>query len=99
MSPPSPARRLRVPHEVAALLRGLHPVLKAKIKGALQTIQEDPHIGKPLREELAGLRSCRVARFRIVYRIADRAVVETVAVGPRKTIYEETFRLLRKQRP
>lgn len=91
------AYRLRVPHDVADLLRGLHPSLKQRIKGALHTLQNDPLVGKPLREELAGLRSYRVARFRIIYRIADKNTIELVAVGPRRNIYEETFRLLQKQ--
>ncbi|MDF1554878.1 MAG: type II toxin-antitoxin system RelE/ParE family toxin [Deferrisomatales bacterium] len=99
MTPRGTLYRLRVPHDVAALLRGLHPTLKQKIKGALRAIQHDPRAGKPLREELSGLRSYRVSRFRIVYRIADQDTIDLIAVGPRKNIYEETFRLLQKQPP
>ena len=88
--------RLRVPDDVAVLLRELHPSLKRRIKGALRAVQQDPRSGKPLREEFAGLRSYRVSRFRIVYRIADKTTIEIIAVGPRKHIYEETFRLLRR---
>jgi mRNA interferase RelE/StbE len=88
-------RRLRVPDEVAALIRGLHPDLKRKVRTALSDIAEDPTIGKRLRDELSGLRSCRLGRFRIVYRVAG-TVIEVVAVGPRHTIYEETWRRLGK---
>jgi mRNA interferase RelE/StbE len=84
-------RRLRVPDDVAGLIRGLHPDLKRKIRSALDDILADPAVGKALRDELAGLRSCRVARFRIVYRVV-RTVGEIVAVGPRRTIYEETWK-------
>lgn len=84
-------RRLRVPDEVAGLIRGLHPDLKRKVRSALDDILADPTVGKVLRDELAGLQSCRVARFRIVYRVTDE-VVEIVAVGPRRSIYEETWR-------
>ena len=90
--------RLKIPDHVAALIRGLHPDLKRKVRSALRDIVDDPAIGKPLRDELAGLRSCRVSRFRIVYRVAS-ALVEIVAVGPRRTIYQETWRRLRKSRP
>lgn len=76
-------RRLKVPDDVAALVRGLHPDLKRKVRSALGDIVDDPAIGKLLRDELAGLRSCRVGRFRIVYRVA-RAAIEIVAVGPRR---------------
>jgi mRNA interferase RelE/StbE len=90
----SPPPRLRVPPEVAALLRGLHPELKRRIRGSFDRILDDPGAGKALRGELTGLRSLRVGRIRIVYR-ERRAVIEVVALGPRDHIYEETLRLLR----
>jgi mRNA-degrading endonuclease RelE of RelBE toxin-antitoxin system len=40
------------------------------------------------------LRVLRIGRFRIVYRIAARGLIELVAIGPRRSIYEETLRLL-----
>lgn len=88
--------RLRVPELIADRLRGLHPTLKQQIRRALQRILEQPTAGKALKNELAGLRSFRVGRNRIVYRIAGERVIEIVAVGPRRTIYEETYRLLRR---
>ena len=88
-------RRLRIPDEVAGLIRGLHPDLKRKIRSALDDLLDDPTIGKPLREELLGLRSCRIARFRIIYRVAGK-VIEVVAVGPRQNIYEETWKRVRR---
>lgn len=87
-------RRLRIPHDVAELVRSLHPDLKKKIKAGLSQIQQEPGSGKPLREELAGLRSFRLGRFRIIYREASSAVLDIVAIGPRRTIYQETDRFL-----
>jgi mRNA interferase RelE/StbE len=58
-------RRLRVSDDVASLTRGLHPDLKRKIRSALDDVLADPTVGKTLRDELAGLRSCRIFRFRI----------------------------------
>ena len=92
----SPPRRVRVPHEVAALVRGLHPVLKRKVRAALQAILDEPYSGKALRNELRGLRSYRVGRFRIIYRL--RRDVELVAFGPRDSIYVETYRQLHEPR-
>jgi mRNA interferase RelE/StbE len=89
-------RRLKIPDDVAALIRGLHPDLKRKVRSALGDIVEDPTIGKPLREELDGLHSCRISRLRIVYR-AVGSVIEIVAVGPRRTIYQETWRRVRRK--
>jgi mRNA interferase RelE/StbE len=91
-------RRLRVPGDVASLIRGLHPELKRRVRSALDAVVADPSIGKALRDELSGLRSCRVGRFRIIYRVAG-AVIEIVAVGPRTTIYEETWRRVRRDLP
>ena len=88
---------LKVTNETAALLRGLHPEIKAVMKAALKTIVEDPHSGKLLKDELKGLRSYRVKRYRIVYRVIEKQKqLEIIAIGPRKNIYEETFRLIRK---
>lgn len=95
---PSRARRLRVPDDVADLIRGLHPDLKRKVRAALDDVLDDPGVGKPLRAELAGLRSCRVARFRIVHRLVG-TVIGIVAIGPRRTIYQETWRRLRRRSP
>ena len=81
-----------------ALIRGLHPELKRRIRAGLDAIRTDPGSGKELRDDLAGLRSLRVGRFRIVYRVTPRGLIELVAVGPRRSIYEETLRLLRRGR-
>ncbi len=89
-----PERRLRVPGEVA-LIQGLHPDLKRKLRAALDAIIADPSVGKALRDELSGLRSYRIGRFRLVYRVAG-SIIEIVAVGPRARIYEETWRRVRR---
>jgi mRNA interferase RelE/StbE len=90
--------RPRIPDEIAALVRGLHPALKRKVGASLQAILDEPGYGKALREELAGLRNLRVSRLRIVYRVAQKEVIEIIAIGPRERIYEETFRIIRKER-
>lgn len=88
--------RLRVPGRIEEFVRGLHPELERKVRAGLDVIRTDPSVGKALRDEPAGLRSLRVGRFRIVYRIAPRRLIDLVAVGPRRTIYQETLRLLRR---
>ena len=57
---------LRISNEIVRLIRELHPFLKKKVRGALQKIVSDPHSGKALRDELYGLYSLRVSRFRII---------------------------------
>lgn len=85
--------------ETADLVRTLHPDLKRKIKAALQAVLNDPRSGKALKNELEGLLSFKVGRFRVVYKIAkEKGIIEVVAIGPRKTIYEETLRLLKREK-
>jgi mRNA interferase RelE/StbE len=62
--------RFRAPPEVAALIGGLHPQIKKKVRVARDSILSNPYCGKALKDELAGLRSFRVDRVRIIYRIA-----------------------------
>jgi mRNA interferase RelE/StbE len=92
-----PLHRPRVPDEVADLVRGMHPTLKRKTRASLKSILADPSSGKALKDELAGLRSFRVGTFRIIYRMT-RNIIEIVAIGPRERIYEETYRLLKRER-
>jgi len=125
---------LRMPEEIAALIRGMHPELKKKIKAGLKAIMEALHTGKILRDELAGLRSMRVSKLRIIYRVSKKEIefgseriprsllrgkranderlfpknrsfsavscgeLQIVAVGPRIRIYDETYRLLQKEK-
>ncbi len=88
--------KLRVTEEIARFIRSIHPEIKRKIKGALKIISSTPDAGKALRDDLAGLRSFRVSRFRIIYRISGRTI-EIIAVGPRERVYEETYRLIKKE--
>jgi len=89
--------KLRVPDHLVELIRSIHPDIKRKIKGSLKNIATDPNAGKPLKDELEGLRSFRVSRFRIIYRITALNEVHVIAIGPRERIYEETYRLIRKK--
>lgn len=85
--------------ETAGLIRTLHPDLKRKIKAALQTVLNAPQSGKALKDELEGLQSFKVGRFRVVYKpVTDKGIIEVVTIGPRKTIYEETLRLLQREK-
>jgi mRNA interferase RelE/StbE len=85
--------------ETAELIRTLHPDLKRKIKAALQAVLNDPQSGKVLRDELEGLQSFKVGKLRVVYKTAkDKGIIEVVAIGPRKTIYEETLKLLQREK-
>ncbi len=90
--------RFAVPAHVVALIRGLHPEIKSKVRAGFDAIRANPSSeGKALKRELEGLRSFRIGRLRIVYRIRSAAVIEILAIGPRRIIYEETLRLLKRE--
>ena len=92
-----PQLKLRVPVEIVTFIRGCHPKLKRKIRAGLQHIVTEPESGKSLKDELERIKSYRISRFRIIYRISSKKIIDVVAIGPRKTIYEETYRIIKKE--
>ena len=84
--------------EVRDLMRHLHPAIKQKVRSALTEIIENPCCGKALRGELQGMRSFRVSKFRIIYRSVAQ-VIEVITLGPKRSIYEDTLRLLQTEEP
>ena len=93
-----PGRTLKTTAPVRELIRHMHPDLKRKVRAALADILDNPVCGKPLKGELTGLWSLRLGRHRVVYR-PDPEGAEIVAIGPRRTIYEETaLRVFRGRR-
>ena len=90
--------KIKTSCEIANLVRGIHPHLKKKIRSALTIIAKNPAIGKSLRDELTGLMSYRISTLRIIYQVSSRQFIELIAIGPRRTIYEDTYRLIKKER-
>jgi mRNA interferase RelE/StbE len=83
---------------LADAIRELHPDIKRKLRASLELLSADARAGKPLRNELAGLWSLRIGKFRLIYRVTAKRQLELIAFGPRERIYEETHRLLRRSR-
>lgn len=70
-------------------IRKLHPQIKVAVKLSIESLQENPFIGKWLEKELSGYLSIHMKRFRIIYKInQDDLRVEIHYVGHRKDIYE-----------
>lgn len=98
MTSDDPTRtKLRVPDDIVTLIRGCHPQLKRKIRAGLRHILVEPESGKSLKEELEGLKSYRIGRFRVVYRISSKRMIDVLAIGPRRTIYEVTYKIIKKE--
>ena len=85
--------QVRYTPAAAESTRHLHPPIKRAIREAIRGLAADPLRGHPLVLDLAGFRSLRVSRCRVIYRIRDR-VIEIHLVGPRRDIYEAFRRLL-----
>lgn len=90
-------KKVRIPADTLEFLKTLHPDIKKKLKAGLKEIAVNPLSGKALKEELEGLRSFRVGKYRIVYR-EEPSALEIIAAGVRETIYEDTLsKLLREK--
>lgn len=65
------------------------PVAAAVVEFVTGALLENPErVGKPLRQQLSGLRVARRGTFRVVYRIVEHdRIVEVVDVGHRRDIY------------
>ncbi len=86
--------RLRVPDRIAKLIRAMHPGLRKKIRASLAAVAADPASGIRLYDKRGDLRSFCTGKLRIIYRVREKDISEILAVGPRETIYGETYRLL-----
>jgi mRNA-degrading endonuclease RelE of RelBE toxin-antitoxin system len=63
-------------HEVRRQIKKIRDKdTQTKVKKLVEKIIDNPDIGKPLRYELAGLRSVRVPPFRILYELSGDCLV------------------------
>ena len=91
--------RLVLRSPAAEAIRHLPPDIKRAVKSAVRVLRTNPAAGEPLQGELEGLWKYRVRRYRLVYKVDRRkSVVDIVAVGQRRTIYEEVTQLLRPEK-
>ena len=91
--------RPQIGSEVADAIRHLPPEVKRALRAAIRALAMNPAAGEPLHGELHGRFKYRVRRYRVVYRV-DRAarVVHIVAVGHRRSVYEEVAELLHSRK-
>lgn len=85
--------------KVQEVLRTLPPETKTYLRASLEEIAKDPSIGKFLKDNLAGFRSFRAGRFRIVYKVDRQAItVLVIGIGHRRDIYEQVSIELRTKK-
>jgi mRNA interferase RelE/StbE len=86
--------RIRLTKEAGKLLSKFHPETEKLIKAALKELQNEPHAGHDLEEELSGFKSFRVKRYRIVYKInEEQNTLDIYYAGHRRDVYEQ-FRMM-----
>ena len=86
---------VRIPPDVETSIRHLHPQIKSKIRRALEAIEKNPHLGKPLRKPLAGLHTYRTSQYRIVYEVKQCELrIEIIDIAERKIIYQRVAKIL-----
>ncbi|TAK42389.1 MAG: cytotoxin [Betaproteobacteria bacterium] len=88
-----------MPPRVADRIRHLPADVKRSIREAIRQLCADPECGARLKRELEGDLKYTVRRYRIVCRV-DRAAgaVNVLAIGHRRTIYEEAAEKVRGRR-
>jgi len=62
--------------------------LRERILKSIEKLKENPYAGKPLSYNLAGLRSLRVGKYRVIYKIDEKnKIIWLVTVGHREKVY------------
>ena len=89
---------VRIPGEIKALIAGLPPERKKKVRVALRRIANDPEAGKALKDELLGFRAMPVPPLRIVYQVAAREIVILI-IELRPVVYEKFLQQLLAKSP
>ena len=62
--------------------------LKERIIKSIEKLRDNPYSGKPLSYDLSGLRSLRVGKYRVIYKIDEKnRIIWLISVGHRKDVY------------
>ena len=87
--------KMRFTPEASRLFSKIHPENKKQLKQALGELQQNPHTGKDLQEELFGFKSLRLKKYRIIYAVREENnYIEIFYIGRRSDVYEQFRRLL-----
>lgn len=90
--------RLIIRSAPSEVIRHLPPSVKRPVRSAIRLLAADPSIGEKLHGELEGFWKYRVNRYRLVYRVRARnRIIELMAIGHRRSIYEEVAELLKSE--
>ncbi len=66
----------------------LTKIFRKGVSEAIDTLKDDPNLGKPLTRELAGKFSYKLGVYRIIYKINEKEkTVFIISAGHRATVY------------
>ena len=85
--------RVKLTATTAEMFNNLHPRhqtdIKRQLKTTLKELYKTPYLGKSLQNELIGLKSLKMKRYRTIYQIDDQnKTIIIYTIGLRKDIYE-----------
>lgn len=79
---------LKIKQSALKELQKLNKPDRLRLIEAIDKLPENPHIGKPLKGNFAGLRRLRIGDYRVVYEINEGEVLILILrVAHRKEIY------------
>ena len=84
--------------EAEKMIKSLDGAQRKIITKAVRKLKESPELGKPLIDELIGLRSYKAGRFRVVYKISEKDIaIIIMGAGIRKEGDKKDIYLLLKK--
>ena len=88
--------RVLIAEHVAKQIKKLDPALKERLRKALDFLSENPELGKRLEDELKGLQSYRISKYRIIYKsLKKEGVLYVTWFSHRADVYDEVKRILK----
>lgn len=68
-------------------VKKLNPAIKPIIKESIESLMDDPYLGKELIEELSAYRSLVIGKYRVIYCFNEPSVIEIHFIGHRRDVY------------
>lgn len=79
---------LRIKRTALKEIEALPRAERLRVVAAIDGLAANPHVGKPLKGDLLGLRRIRVGSYRVVYEIReDEVLILVLRVAHRRDVY------------
>ncbi len=75
--------------EAKKRLKNISKIYRKGIAEAIDSLKDDPYLGKPLTRELTGRYSYKIGVYRVIYIINEKdKLVYVISAGHRSTVYQ-----------